>query len=39
VSLVVNAAGGAQATTTPLLTPEELDEAAKKSVDYTPPGG
>jgi len=39
VSLVVNAAGGAQATTIPLLTADEVDEAAKKSVDYTPPGG
>ena len=25
--------------TTVLLTPEEIDEAAKKSVKYTPPGG
>ena len=38
ISLVVNAAGGAQVTTLPLLTPEEADEAAKKSVEYRPPG-
>ena len=38
ISLVVNAAGGAQVTTVPLLTPEEADEAAKKSVEYRPPG-
>jgi uncharacterized protein with GYD domain len=38
IALVVNAAGGAAAKTTVLLTPEEVDEAAKKSVDYTPPG-
>jgi uncharacterized protein with GYD domain len=39
ISLVVNAAGGAQVTTVPLVTPEEADEAAKKSVEYRPPGG
>lgn len=39
LSIAVNASGGAQATTVPLLTPEEVDEAAKRSVDYTPPGG
>jgi|SRR5919197_4370812 uncharacterized protein with GYD domain len=39
ISLVVNAAGGAQVQTVPLLTPEEVDEATKKSVDYRPPGG
>jgi len=39
ISLVVNAAGGAQVTTIPLITPEEADEAAKKSVEYRPPGG
>jgi uncharacterized protein with GYD domain len=39
ISLVVNAAGGAQVTTVPLMTPEEADEAAKKSVEYRPPGG
>ena len=39
ISLVVNAAGGAQVTTVPLITLEEADEAAKKSVEYRPPGG
>jgi len=38
ISLVVNAAGGAQVETVPLLTPEEADEATKKSVGYRPPG-
>jgi uncharacterized protein with GYD domain len=38
VALAVNAAGGATAHTTVLLTPEEVDQAAEKSVDYTPPG-
>jgi uncharacterized protein with GYD domain len=38
LSLVVNAAGGATVKTIPLLTPEEVDEAAKRSVDYRPPG-
>jgi uncharacterized protein with GYD domain len=39
ISLVVNAAGAAQVTTVPLITPEEADEATKKSVEYSPPGG
>ena len=39
ISMVVNAAGGAQVTTVPLMTPEEADEATKKSVEYRPPGG
>jgi uncharacterized protein with GYD domain len=39
VSLVVNAVGGIQASTIPLLTPEEIDEAARRSVDFAPPGG
>ena len=39
ISLVVNSAGGAQVTTVPLMTPEEADEATKKSVEYRPPGG
>jgi uncharacterized protein with GYD domain len=38
VALTVNAAGGATAHTTVLLTPEEVDEAAQRSVDYSPPG-
>jgi uncharacterized protein with GYD domain len=39
ISLVVNATGAVQLKTVPLLTPEEMDEAAKRSVDYRPPGG
>src|SRR5215213_8894535 len=38
VALTVNASGGASAKTTVLLTPEEVDAAAKRSVDYRPPG-
>lgn len=38
VSLTVNAAGGAKVTTTPLMTPEEMDAASKKSVQYRAPG-
>ena len=38
VTLGVNAAGGATVRTVVLLTPEEVDAAAKRSVDYRPPG-
>ena len=38
-SLVANASGTLRTTTVALLTPEEVDEASKKSVDYRPPGG
>ena len=38
VALAVNASGGATTKTTVLLTPEEIDAAAKQSVDYRPPG-
>ena len=38
VALTVNASGGATVKTIVLLTPEEVDEAAKRSVDYRPPG-
>ncbi|HTN24414.1 MAG TPA: GYD domain-containing protein [Solirubrobacteraceae bacterium] len=38
VGLTVNAAGGATTKTTVLLTPEEVDAAAQRSVDYRPPG-
>lgn len=38
LSLTVNAAGGATTKTTVLLTPEDLDAASKKTVDYRPPG-
>ena len=39
MSLAVNSGGGAHVSTTVLLTPEEMDQAAKKSVSYRPPGG
>jgi uncharacterized protein with GYD domain len=39
VAISVNASGGATVKTTVLLTPEEVDSAAQKSVDYRPPGG
>jgi uncharacterized protein with GYD domain len=38
VALTVNASGGAVAKTTVLLTPEEVDAAAQKSVGYRAPG-
>jgi uncharacterized protein with GYD domain len=38
VSLAVNASGIARITTTPLLTADELDAAAKKPVGFRPPG-
>jgi uncharacterized protein with GYD domain len=37
-SIAVNAGGGVHAKTVVLLTPEEMDAAAKKGVKYTPPG-
>src|SRR5882672_7252642 len=37
VSLTVGASGAASCHTTVLLTPEEIDAATKKSVDYRPP--
>jgi hypothetical protein len=39
VALTVNAAGGASVRTVVLLAPEEVDAAAKRSVEYRPPGG
>ncbi len=38
IALSVNATGGATAKTVVLLTPEQVDEAAQRSVDYRPPG-
>ena len=38
LALAVNGAGGAVVRTVVLLTPEEVDAAAKRSVDYRPPG-
>lgn len=37
-SLVAGASGAVTIKTTVLLTPEELDDAAKKKVSYRPPG-
>ncbi|MGH8726981.1 MAG: GYD domain-containing protein [Burkholderiales bacterium] len=39
MSLAVNSASGAHVSTSVLITPEEMDQAAKKSVSYRPPGG
>ena len=39
VALTVNASGAVTVETVALLTPEEVDQAAGRSVDYTPPGG
>ena len=38
VALTVGAAGGAAVKTVALLAPEEVDRAAKATVDYRPPG-
>jgi uncharacterized protein with GYD domain len=37
-SLAINASGAVQAKTVVLLTPEEVDQATKKSVTYRAPG-
>ena len=37
-SMMVNVSGLINAKTTVLLTPEEIDEATKRTVDYRPPG-
>ena len=38
VALAVNGSGAVTVRTVVLLTPEEVDAAAKRSVDYRPPG-
>src|SRR4051794_36822941 len=38
VSLVVNAQGSTSVRCMPLIEPETIDEAAKRSVEYRPPG-
>ena len=38
LSLAVNATGAVRLRTTVLVSPEEIDAAAKKSVTYRPPG-
>jgi uncharacterized protein with GYD domain len=37
-ALVINASGSVSCKTTVLLTPEEIDQATKKSVSYRAPG-
>jgi len=37
-SLVVNASGAVKVKIVVLLTPEEVDQAVKKTVEYRPPG-
>ena len=39
VSMTINAGGAVTLATVPLLDPSEIDDAAKKSVAYRPPGG
>jgi uncharacterized protein with GYD domain len=38
VALAVNSSGAATVTTVVLMTPEEVDEATRTTVDYRPPG-
>jgi uncharacterized protein with GYD domain len=38
LSLAVKGTGAVDVTLTPLLTPEEIDAAGKKSIDYRAPG-
>ena len=38
VGMTVSASGAVHAKTVVLLTPEDVDEATKKSVPYSPPG-
>jgi uncharacterized protein with GYD domain len=38
LSMAVNASGAVRLTTVPLITPEEMDEACRKTVAYRTPG-
>ena len=38
VSLTITASGAVNIKTTPLMSPEEIDEAVQKTVTYRPPG-
>jgi uncharacterized protein with GYD domain len=38
LSLTVNASGAVESRITVLITPEEVDQATKKTVEYRPPG-
>ena len=37
-SMMINASGAVQGKTIVLLSPEEIDQATKKTVDFRPPG-
>ena len=37
-ALTINRSGAVRVKTTVLLTPEEVDQVTKKSIDYRPPG-
>jgi uncharacterized protein with GYD domain len=39
VALTVNASGAVTTKTVLLMSPEEVDAAAQRSIEYTPPGG
>lgn len=39
VAIAINSSGAVRTHTTKLLTVEQIDEALRRSVDYTPPGG
>jgi uncharacterized protein with GYD domain len=38
IAMAVNASGAVSIRTTVLMTPEEVDQATKKTVNYRPPG-
>ena len=38
ISMAVNASGAVVISSTVLLTPEEMDAAARKTIEYQPPG-
>ena len=38
ISLTVNASGAVRLSSLPLITPEEVDAASKKSIEYRAPG-
>jgi uncharacterized protein with GYD domain len=39
LAIAVNSSGAVTTRTVVLLTPEQVDDAAKRSVEYRPPGG
>jgi uncharacterized protein with GYD domain len=39
LSMTTTASGAVRVNTTVLITPEEMDEASSKTVEYRPPGG